>query len=135
MAKRRGHEHGEIVGLLDVIDEHSEAIEYDLIALGLRLRDLGTDKLSWRDLEVVIQQSPRESAYARAAAQEHSQWDVVAYLLALLVDSTAMGNWQRGGGKGSKPKPVPRPGADSGAKRFGSDPIPAKDFNDWWENG
>lgn len=99
------------------------------------MRYLGSDELTWRDLAVIARQLPRESALARATVKEHSQWDVIAYLLALLVDSTAMGNWQRGGGKGSKPKPVPRPGADSGNKRFGSDPIPAKDFNDWWENG
>jgi hypothetical protein len=40
---------------------------------------------------------------------ELADWTIDTYLLARLVDVTAMGNWQRGGGKGSKPKPVPRP--------------------------
>ena len=128
-------QHGGILGLLTLIDEHGEAIEYDLISLGLRLRDLGTDKLSWRDLAVIARQLPRESALARAMVEESSQWGVTEHLLALVVDVLAVANWQRGGGKGSRPKPLPRPGAQSSGKKFGSDPIPAKDFDAWWNEG
>lgn len=38
------------------------------------------------------------------------------------------------GGKGQRPKPYPRPGVDDGQK-LGSDPIPIKDFNDWYYGG
>lgn len=38
------------------------------------------------------------------------------------------------GGKGQKPKPYPRPGAQ-GDERIGKDPIPIKDFNDWYYGG
>lgn len=37
-------------------------------------------------------------------------------LLALAIDTLRHGNWQRGGGKGAKPKPVPRPGAQKGSE-------------------
>ena len=36
--------------------------------------------------------------------------------------------------KGKKPKPYPRPGAQ-GSERIGKDPIPIKDFNDWYYGG
>jgi hypothetical protein len=31
-------------------------------------------------------------------------------LLAIVADRLAAANWQRGGGKGRKPEPIPRPG-------------------------
>ncbi|WP_036959376.1 hypothetical protein [Promicromonospora kroppenstedtii] len=39
-------------------DEHREAIEADLIALGLRLRHAGTDALAWHELYAVIRHLP-----------------------------------------------------------------------------
>lgn len=43
------------------------------------------------------------------------------HLLAAVVDLLAGANWQRGGGKGRKPKPVKRPG-ESGPVRHGAKP-------------
>lgn len=40
------------------------------------------------------------------------RWDTIEHLLAAVVDLLAAANWQRGGGKGQKPKPVPRPQAE-----------------------
>lgn len=45
---------GGIARLRGLIRDHSEAIERDLIGLGLRLRWLGTDRLTWRDLLVIV---------------------------------------------------------------------------------
>lgn len=39
-----------------------------------------------------------------------AQWGLTELLLAANVDSVRVGNWQRGGGKGQYPKPLPRPG-------------------------
>lgn len=55
---------GGIVGLTELIDKHSEAIEFDLIALGLRLRDIGAT-FNWRDLLVIVRRSARDSALNR----------------------------------------------------------------------
>jgi hypothetical protein len=43
-------------------------------------------------------------------AQGHdSGWSVEAQLMALAVDALNGANWQRGDGKGSKPRPIDRP--------------------------
>lgn len=73
-------------------------MEFELIKLGLRLRWLGdgTDRLLWHDLMVIV--------------CECFSWSTADYLLASAVDSLHVLNWQNGGGKGAKPKLVPRPG-------------------------
>ncbi len=40
---------------------------------------------------------------------EIEEWDSSAWLLAQAVDILSGANWQRGGGRGPKPKPVKRP--------------------------
>lgn len=57
---------GGIAGLVRLIRDHGEAVEYDLITIGLRLDWLGTEALSWRDLWVIVRQAPRDSAIRRA---------------------------------------------------------------------
>ncbi len=53
---------------------------------------------------------PVGSAVLRALDSEgRLQWTVTDYLLATVVDLLAGANWQRSGGKGSRPKPIPRP--------------------------
>lgn len=46
-------------------------------------------------------------------------WTDHEYLLAGILDLLAGANWQRGGGKGSRPKPVKRPGDTKGETRYG----------------
>lgn len=114
-----------------MLDRHQEAIEFDLISLGVRLSDLG-GVLSWRDLYVVVRNLPMSSALARSMSGAEAQWGVTEYLLAQVVDALNGANWQRGGGKGQKPKPTPRPGAK--AKVLGSKPIPMSEFDQWWDD-
>lgn len=63
-------------------------------------------------------------------------WSTTDHLLAHVVDAARGANWQRGGGKGPRPKPVPRPGKD-GTKRMGrARPIAeTRDLFDKWRNG
>lgn len=52
------------------------------------------------------------------------------------MDALNAGNWQRGGGKGRKPKPVPRPGVEDDSKqtrRFGSAKIPIEQAKARWD--
>ncbi len=124
---------GGIRSLLDLLDEYEEAVEYDLIALGLRLDDLGTERLTWRDLWVIVNNLPRSSALVRAVAGTDAEWGLLEHLTAVVADAVEVGNWQRQGkASAPKPKPIPRPGAKSDEKKFGSDPIPIKDFDAWW---
>lgn len=46
-------------------------------------------------------------------------WTLTDHLLAVAVDTLRGANWQRGGGKGTKPKPLKRPGATT-EKRYGA---------------
>ena len=106
--------------------------------MGRRLEDLGTDRLSWRDLYVVVHQSGPRSALARARDPEAAAWasgDATAWMLASLLDLTAQGNWQRQGKRNApKPKPVKRPGGKVESTTYGADPIPVRDFDAWWDN-
>jgi hypothetical protein len=90
---------GGIRGLHRLLTEYGEAVEYDLIALGLRLRWLGTEKLTWRDLLVIVRHSPHTSALAReVAGPEMTAWNtgaVTAWLLAMVTDLLQVANWQR----------------------------------------
>ncbi|MFH5879756.1 hypothetical protein [Arthrobacter sp. NA-172] len=100
-------------GLLGLIDEHQEPLEYDLIALGLRLRWLGTERLAWGDLLAIVRQSPRGSALSRAMNGEADMWGLSEHLLAAAVDVLAAGNWQRAGDERAKrPELLPRPGVN-----------------------
>lgn len=56
---------GGIGGLHRLLTEHGGAVERDLLCAGLRRDDLGTERLTWRDLLVFVRYSPPESALAR----------------------------------------------------------------------
>ena len=55
------------------------------------------------------------------------------YLLALVADNTAFRLWQAAGGKGRKPKPIPRPGD---TKKYSGDALPVSDMAGWlgWDD-
>lgn len=40
---------------------------------------------------------------------EYVEWGTTDWLLAGVLDVLQGANWQRGGGKGQRPKPIPRP--------------------------
>ena len=65
--------------------------------------------MSWRRLGVLIRHLPRGSALHREMDPEGVDWDVNAYLLANVIDIETTALWQRGGGKGPRPKPMRRP--------------------------
>jgi hypothetical protein len=126
---------GGIAGLCRLLGEHGEAIEYDLIQLGLRLDWLGTEALSWRDLLVIVRQAGPGSRLALATQGARALWSQTDYLLADVIDLLAEANWQRAGNKHApRPKRVQRPGVTSPdeGQKFGRDPIPISEFNDWW---
>lgn len=127
---------GGIAGLCCLLADHAEAIEFDLLTMGLRLDDLGTLALSWRDLYVIVHSLGPSSALMRKVQPELAAWAsgmVLADLLAHAVDLLAGGNWQRAGKRTApKPKPIPRPGKQAESTKYGSEPIPVKDFDNWW---
>lgn len=89
--------------------------------------------LSWRDLLVIVRNSPRTSALAGAIHGEAATWGITDHLLAAAVDALLGANWQRTGKKGGKPKPVKRPIRDKAkrARRLGSGGLPVAQFDAW----
>lgn len=130
---------GGILGLVGFLREHGGAVEYQLLTLGLRLEWLGTDRLSWRDLWVVVTQAPPGSAIHRAVEPEKAAWasgELDAWFLAAQVDLLAAGNWQRQGKNNArKPEPIQRPGEKKKGTVLGADPIPVSEFDAWWDAG
>ncbi|MBF6459801.1 hypothetical protein IU433_12215 [Nocardia puris] len=82
--------------------------------MGLRLRQLGTDELTWRDLKVIIKHLPDDAALRRAIHPD-SGWGIAELLLAQIADKANWLAWtktkaaQKGRGA---PKPIPRPGVE-----------------------
>lgn len=112
-----------------LLREHREAVEYDLIALGLRLDWLTSEALSWRDLLVIVRQAPPGSAVARAVEPEHSGWGISEHLLALVADYLAWIQWTKtedGQKNRNRPKPIERPGVErpTDTRKIGADPVP-----------
>lgn len=66
---------------------------------------------------MLIRHLPRDSPYGVAINGEAARWGVTEHLLAGAVDALLGANWQRGGGKGQRPKPVPRPDARAEKRR------------------
>lgn len=76
-------------------------------------------RLSWRKLRVLITHLPADSPYGRAVLGDDHIWTLDAQLLAAIHDRLAAANWQRAGGKGQRPKPIPRPGTRPEVKKYG----------------
>ncbi|MFE9497264.1 hypothetical protein [Streptomyces collinus] len=131
----KGASYSDILGLLSLMDKHEEAIAYDCITLGLRLRNVGSEDFSWGDLLAIVRQSPRSSALFRAQHPEEAVWGHQEQLLALIADTLAAANWQRAQGKKKDyPKPIPRPGVE-GDKKFGNEAVSIDEMASWlgWE--
>lgn len=114
MAGALRHRSGGILSLLTLLDEHQEAVEYDLISLGLRLRDLG-DTFTWHDLKIVVGGLPQDSAVSRSILGPDYIWDNLSQLLATAVDELRVANWMQTEDATKKfpanrPEPIPRPG-------------------------
>ncbi len=125
--------HGGIAGLVQLLadEAEAEAVEYDLITMGLRLAWLGTPALSWRDMLVIVRNLPRTSALVRVRVGEAARWGDLEHLVATAIDALAAGNWQRAGKPHApRPKPVKRPGKDN-SQRIGKEPLPLSELDEW----
>lgn len=77
----------------------------------MRFDWLGTRRLTWRDLYVIVKNLPDTSALRREVLGDLGAWDVKAHLLAGIFDVLAVANWQRGADQNAKkPERLDRPG-------------------------
>ena len=100
---------GGILGLLNLIEGHEEAIEYDLITLGLRLRYLGSESFTWRDLHVIVMNLPRNSALARSVDPRNELQSPEILMLAHVADMATLQVWAQtkdGEAGRNRPKPI-----------------------------
>lgn len=85
--------------------------------MGLRLRWLGTHRLTWRDLAVIVQQLPIASALGRAVRGAAGIYGPTDYLLAGVINLLRSVSWQLGGdAKAPKPERFLLPGMDDDDK-------------------
>ncbi|APE37665.1 hypothetical protein BOX37_31210 [Nocardia mangyaensis] len=91
--------------------------------MGLRLRHLATDALTWGDLKAVITCSPRTSALYRVRHPSEHEWHLDRLLLADMADSLRWLVWAKSAdaqqGR-NRPEPIPRPGVNTTNERIGN---------------
>ncbi|MFD7843997.1 DUF5361 domain-containing protein [Nocardia sp. NPDC059764] len=94
-----------------------------MIALGLRLRQLGSEWLTWGDLMALVKFLPPESALLRSMQPEAHKWQLDQYLLAEMSDCLRWLVWAKSEdakhGR-NRPEPIPRPGLESNRERVGT---------------
>ena len=105
--------------------------------LGLRLDDLGTRALSWRDLWVVVHQAPTSSALYRSVNPEAYGWGLAEQLQAAGVDALRWLVWAKtkdGAAGRNRPQPIPRPGVTPPrevTRHGGNAGLPIEQMADW----
>ena len=109
-----------MIQLVVLAREHPRALNYDLMRVGHRLRDLDDPgaRLTMGDLlDLALYADPSMAIYR--VLNPDWEWDLTNQLLAYLIDHEQMVAWAEGGRKGPKPKPIPRPGvSEKEEKRY-----------------
>lgn len=102
------HAAGGIFGLCDFLDKEGveSALTFDLMMIGRSIHDAGSPRLSWKELKAFITHAPQTSAIRYLADKMAPFRATEIQLLAVIGDTLAGANWQRGGGKGPRPRPL-----------------------------
>ncbi|MCC5781374.1 hypothetical protein CRM73_00125 [Kocuria sp. CCUG 69068] len=135
---------GGITDLAGLLEEHGEAIEFDLLSTGggyrLRWLDSATTMaardFNWRDLYVIVEFAPRSSALVLSTdGSEAVEWDLTRHLLASMADALNWLQWakteeaQKPGA--NPPEPIQRPGVQSTKKHYGTGALDEDDMIEW----
>jgi len=131
-----------MIGLLEFIDEHPDAVERELMTIGERLRYLGTERLTWSDLKVIITQAAPDSPIIREISPDAYTWTNTNQLLADIADSLHWLCWAKTKGAQKKPPEgmpdrIKRPGiVEPQGEVYKYDVMPQDDMLAWlgWEN-
>lgn len=119
------------------MEEYGEAIEYDLLDRGYRLRWLGAPArdFNWRDLYVLVRGLGQGSALHKARhGEEEDAWTLSNHLLARQVENTDLLVWMKTEDASrrparNRPKPIYRPGVEDDSKKsIGNDKLPVDEM-------
>lgn len=127
-----------------LVSDHGQALNYDLLTrIGVSLYDMPA-AMGWDDLRDFVTHLDASSALVSEMYPETAGWQgdqKLAMLLAHIADllagfsySYAVSHMKKGGKKPSPPEPIDRPGVTKKKEKlkWGSDAIPIKDFDAWW---
>lgn len=131
---------GGILGLVNFVDEHYEALEYDLItSAGVELNDVG-GSLSWGAFASFIKNLGMNSSTWKDTYPEFAEWDsriITNAILADIYDVLSQINANLVGGFGRKRppkiKPYPRPWKKPKVRKIGSGALPVDALEKWIE--
>lgn len=138
LKKRIGLNGGGIISLARFVDEHREAVEYDLLTkTGYELGDVGS-VLSWNALNSFIKNSDADSRLSMELEPDFAIWstrsktnailaDIFDLLAAINANIKALGS----GKPAKKPEKYPRPKKNKKEKIFSSS-MPASDLRKWF---
>lgn len=128
------------MSLAEFVDEHAEALNYDLITrTRYTVNDIG-GPLSWGSLYSFLKGLGPDSATARELGKS-TGWENTLKTNALLADifdmlqiiNANLVNYASGGKKKTKIKPYPRPGKDNDkTRKFGKGALPLNELRDWF---
>jgi len=127
------------LSLVEFIEEHGEALTYDLMTRTCYTLDDVGGALSWRSLYSFIKHLDTNSALARDLGKS-TGWESTLKTNAILADlydllQAINANLVRlGGGKVKNIKPYPRPGKDdNNTTKFGKGALPVDELHAWIE--
>ena len=116
-----------------ILHDHREAIEFDLLAMGKNVDDLGTLELSWRDLRTLVRRWQRTAGTALfESVNGFEGWSAETQMLAHVIDALQGIDYNQvriAGGKPRKPPPVERPW--SKPQSLGSGAVPFDEIDEW----
>ena len=140
---------GGIISLRRFIEDHREAIQYDLItSAGVELNDIG-GSLSWGAFGSFVKKLPTNSATFQELHPEVSDWGTqlrTNIILADIYDILSQINLNMIGGfsrkKSHKAQPYPRPWNEKKDRKIGKGALPKNQLHEWiekkrkeWRNG
>jgi hypothetical protein len=97
---------GGILWLRRVLADHAGAVRYDLLQLGLRLEDLGTERLTWADLLALVDHAEPSTAIRKALDPRWMQTPEVDMLRSIEYSLRKLHHLWSGGSVWDQPKPI-----------------------------
>lgn len=129
-----------MISLAEFVEEHVEALSYDLITrTNYQIDDIG-GALSWSSLHSFIKFLPGDSALARDLGKSSAIWDSRIKTNAILADifdllqqlNANFVAFASGGKTKQKITPYPRPGReDDNRRKFGKGAMPLDQLRQW----